>query len=70
MLHSQNGLCAICGKPPSRRNVKEMLLHVDHNHKTGKIRGLLCNSCNRGIGLLGDNPDTLFAAEGYLRRCS
>ena len=50
MEKKQQGLCAICGWPSktSRR------LAVDHNHKTGKVRALLCNSCNTGLGYLED----------------
>lgn len=50
MLIQQNGLCAICLNPPKRFN-----LAVDHDHKTGLVRGLLCYRCNYGLGWLGDN---------------
>lgn len=63
MLHDQNGGCAICGANPT---TMKMRLAVDHDHKTGKIRGLLCASCNRGIGLLKEQPDVLRAAAQYL----
>lgn len=50
---SQQGICAICGKPETRKqNGKETLLCVDHDHETGRIRGLLCHTCNVGIGML------------------
>jgi len=65
MFESQLGLCAICHKPEA-----EIKLAVDHDHDTGRIRGLLCKKCNMGIGLLGDNPDTLATALLYLRRAS
>lgn len=42
MFSRQNGVCAICGKPPSPKR----RLHVDHNHRTGQVRGLLCRQCN------------------------
>jgi hypothetical protein len=42
--------------------------HVDHCHETGKIRGLLCHSCNTGIGKLGDNLEGLQKAVSYLER--
>lgn len=62
MLERQEGVCAVCRKPPGRRR-----LNVDHNHATGAVRGLLCPSCNRGIGLLGDDLDRLMDAVAYLR---
>jgi hypothetical protein len=65
MIVKQNNKCAICYRPfgtnvASRPN-------VDHDHKTKKIRGLLCNSCNRGIGFLKDNISVVSAALKYLR---
>lgn len=62
LLCSQNQRCAICGNELSKHNVR-----VDHSHKTGRLRGLLCVSCNTGIGLLKDSPDILRAASAYLR---
>jgi hypothetical protein len=44
LLAAQGGGCAICGNPPKTRR-----LHVDHDHKTGKVRGLLCHRCNRAL---------------------
>lgn len=64
LLKSQAGRCAICGDVP------EKALHLDHNHQTNKIRGLLCSKCNTALGLLNDNPDTVEAAAVYLRRNS
>lgn len=52
--------CDICS-----RTVKS--LHVDHNHTTGKVRGYLCGSCNRGIGLLQDSISILEKATTYLK---
>lgn len=46
MLSKQKGKCAICRKPPKGR------LHVDHDHKTGRVRGLLCQICNLRVGTL------------------
>lgn len=60
---SQDGKCAICDKPCTVNSV----LSVDHCHETGKIRGLLCNKCNTGIGLLGDNIEGVQAALDYLK---
>lgn len=58
----QGNVCAICGSSCTRS------LAVDHNHNTGEIRGLLCNSCNRGIGYLKDSPDILRKAISYLEK--
>lgn len=64
MLSAQGGSCAICGSTePGGRNQH---MAVDHDHATGRIRALLCNPCNRGIGLLGDNPARVRAAAEYL----
>lgn len=60
-LDVQGGGCAICGKPPTNRR-----LSVDHDHKTGKVRGLLCMSCNRGLGTYKDNSANLRKAAEYL----
>lgn len=63
MLAEQNGGCAICATAtpggPGR-------FHVDHCHNTGRVRGLLCCNCNRGIGALKDDPARLRLAIGYL----
>lgn len=62
LLAKQNGGCAICGSSGRRR------LDVDHDHLTNKIRGLLCNNCNRGLGHLKDDPALLRLAATYLER--
>ena len=61
MLASQGGVCALCGGTPGAR-----ALGVDHDHATGRIRGLLCSPCNTGIGNLRDDPDLLRKAIAYL----
>ena len=66
MLEEQRGVCAICGKPETKPNAK--YLAVDHNHETGEVRGLLCNNCNRALGLLKDNVDVLQNAINYLKK--
>ncbi len=63
MLEEQTGSCAICLDHQCNFNER---LAVDHCHKTGTIRGLLCSNCNTGIGLLLDNPELLIAATAYL----
>ena len=59
-----NGICEICLQKP----VKPMRLVKDHCHNTGKFRGLLCNGCNTGIGMLGDSAELVERALSYLRR--
>ncbi|MGV9985416.1 endonuclease VII domain-containing protein [Streptomyces olivaceus] len=58
MVASQMGLCVICLEAPP--------VHVDHCHKTGRVRGVLCFNCNAGLGLLRDNPDVMNRAADYL----
>lgn len=65
MLEEQHGVCAICGKPETKPNAK--YLAVDHNHETGEVRGLLCNNCNRALGLLKDDIEVLQNAINYLK---
>lgn len=64
MLDSQNGKCMICGG--TEMNNKNKVLCVDHDHKTGKIRGLLCGLCNSGLGKFRDNKQFLENAIKYL----
>lgn len=65
ILEEQNYCCKICGV-----HEKELYkrLSVDHNHETHKVRGLLCDACNRGLGLFKDNPDMLKKAAKYLKK--
>jgi len=65
MLEKQNGVCAICGHPQPPQFFR---LAVDHCHKTGKVRGLLCQSCNGMLGLAKDNIEVLAEAIEYLGR--
>jgi len=67
-LESQNGVCGICGCLPPNNRKKH--LAVDHDHNTGKVRGLLCDNCNRGLGLLKDDVETLEKAILYLKENS
>lgn len=65
MLEAQGHRCAICG---GERNGPGTRLHVDHCHKSKRIRGLLCAKCNTAVGLLDDDPDRAAALAAYLRR--
>lgn len=64
----QSGLCAICGGLPDIVKHGYSRLVVDHCHKTGKVRGLLCNNCNSGMGIIGDTIEHLERALAYLRK--
>lgn len=74
VIHAyQRGLCAICGQPETacykyQGSVVVQRLAVDHNHETGKIRGLLCGRCNAGIGFFQDDAEKMRAACEYLNR--
>ena len=63
----QSNCCKICRETFS---VKPKSMHIDHDHKTGKIRGLLCSSCNRGLGFFRDSADRLRTAAEYLDHVS
>jgi hypothetical protein len=60
MLAAQHGVCAICQTAQA--------IHVDHDHRTGQIRGLLCLRCNAALGQLADDPLVLRRAARYLER--
>ncbi|MGE3341482.1 MAG: endonuclease VII domain-containing protein [Candidatus Altimarinota bacterium] len=71
LLVTQDFRCAICGVDPNNPDSGlQRGFHIDHDHVTGKVRGLLCGRCNVGIGLLGDSEENLEAAIKYLRRAS
>jgi len=69
MLKEQNNLCAVCSNKESVINMKSnkiQKLCVDHDHATGKVRGLLCTACNKGLGMLKDDPDIVLKGYEYL----
>lgn len=61
MVASQNGACGICG-------ITGYTLHVDHDHESGQVRGLLCNNCNNGLGRFKDKVENLIRAQEYLQK--
>lgn len=66
VLAAQGGGCAVCGSP--NPGTRRMCFLVDHDHETGAARGLLCLTCNTGIGNLKDDPRLLRLAAAYLER--
>ncbi len=62
-LLDETPTCPLCGDPPSSRQ-----FDIDHDHETGRIRGVLCNSCNLMLGLARNNPETLRRAALYLEK--
>jgi hypothetical protein len=64
MFDAQHGVCAICNEP----RPDERTLHVDHDHETGAVRGLLCFRCNNALGDLREDVDLFQAAADYLDR--
>jgi Autographiviridae endonuclease VII len=62
MLDAQGGVCFICRETPG-----DLPLHVDHDHTTGDVRGLLCIRCNNALGLFQESPALFQAAADYLR---
>jgi hypothetical protein len=62
LFDNQDGSCAVCDTALVAEDSA-----IDHNHSTGEVRGILCKPCNRGLGLLKDNPENLFRAYEYLR---
>lgn len=67
-LHeAQGGVCAICRQPETHvKRGSVVNLSVDHDHDSGRVRGLLCNNCNRGLGFLRDDPSIVLSAAQYL----
>ena len=65
---AHNGLCDSCGRGPEESVQPKKRLSIDHDHKTGKFRGLLCADCNLIIGLAHENVKQLLGAVAYLER--
>ncbi len=66
MFVKQGGRCKICKRHQTQLSKR---LAVDHDHITGKVRGLLCTNCNTGLGMFKDNPENLSEAIKYLQHC-
>lgn len=67
MLDNQNNKCAICGTSNwGNTNSYQMMPNIDHDHKTGRVRGLLCKKCNSGLSYFYDNTHFLLNAIAYL----
>lgn len=68
LRREQGDLCAICGQPERvvGRGGRIKALAIDHCHESGRVRGLLCSSCNTAIGLMNEDPHRLHAAVRYL----
>lgn len=64
LLASQNWQCAVC--KADRADATKARLHVDHNHQTGRVRGLLCTRCNNALGYAADNAERLRQLATYL----
>jgi 5-methylcytosine-specific restriction endonuclease McrA len=64
MYSMQDGRCLICGRAFAGQF--DPLLHVDHDHATGRVRGLLCHVCNKGLGFFGESPERFRRAATYL----
>ena len=64
VMVSQGMACAICGREPKHGGRR---LDIDHDHKTGQVRGLLCPKCNRMLGWARDTPNILFGGFVYLK---
>lgn len=64
LFKAQGDGCAICGRPDNTH--KDRRMPVDHDHNTGRRRGILCGNCNAGVGMFDDDPDRLLSAAAYL----
>lgn len=65
LIEKQNNKCALCAKPFQSMWGNDM--HIDHDHETNKIRGILCMPCNVALGMLGDNEEGLSKALSYIK---
>lgn len=66
LIEQQKGLCKICGRDPLKVFLRSSSYCVDHDHETGKVRGILCGKCNAALGMLQDSPEILRKAAEYI----
>ncbi len=66
MCDEQGGVCAICEEPEGQKKLK--YLSVDHDHKTGTVRGLLCHRCNKVLGMLREDIGVLWEMMCYITK--
>ncbi len=70
MLAAQGGLCALCKSEVAFRSnggFDRAAAHIDHDHETGRVRGILCGACNTALGRLGDSPERIELVLAYVR---
>lgn len=67
LLAVQGGVCAVCSRALTKFGSGSTHACIDHCHSTGKVRGILCGGCNKGLGHFRDNPESLARAAEYLR---
>lgn len=65
LVEKQDNKCALCEKP--FEGLSRRLIHIDHCHQTGRVRGLLCMTCNVALGMLGDTAESLSKALAYVK---
>jgi len=70
IFREQGEVCAVCKSPSVRRRVRgrDQTWPIDHDHKTGKVRGILCSPCNMVLGLVGDSEQVLLSMVDYIRK--
>jgi hypothetical protein len=69
MLQMQDGRCGLCGADsPGKQTGTDKKMYVDHDHQSGKVRGLLCSRCNVGLGMFRDDPELMRRAAEYIEK--
>jgi hypothetical protein len=68
MIEACENRCEVCRKPPSAKKSNDKRLCIDHCHRTGRVRGLLCHTCNQMLGFLENHGDRMNALAAYLEK--